>query len=242
MAKNPFSSPSALERHFRDRGFVDQNGLANRATPDSYSRVLVPGGEPDFLLSAHIMSGRNMGDLQVGHQAIFHETQGAEVIVELIHVVNELFAAAGKGDPTEFLADALQGAENREQEFSGVRLLVCFPEREPDQDFENIYVEASRKLESGEWDAWTGAGPLREAVLADEDSAAVAEAACQIILEARGHPLAGQQLRLSMSSAMGEDRLDVLRSRDGASLWLTTTPSGKRRLSIVHGDGRRDEL
>lgn len=242
MAQDPFSSPSTLERHFRERGFIDQNGLANRATPDSYSRVLVPGGEPDFLLSAHIMSGRNMDKLQVGHQAIFRESQGAEVIIELIHLVNELFAAAGRGDPTEFLADALQGAENREQEFSGVRLLVCFPEREPDQDFENLYVEASRELGSGEWDAWTGAGPLREAVIADEDSAASAEAACCAILETRGHPLAEGQLRLSMSSAMGEDRLDVIRSRDGASLWLTTKPSGERRLSIVHGDGRREDF
>ncbi|MFC3691426.1 hypothetical protein ACFOWB_04270 [Chenggangzhangella methanolivorans] len=242
MARDPFSSPDALERHFRERGFIDQYGGAPSATRDHYSRVLVPGGEPNFLLSAHVMSGRNSGDLQVGHQAIFHESQGAEVMVELIHVVNELFAAAGRGDPTGFLAEALQGGEDREQDFGDVRLLVCFPEREPDQDFENIYVQASRQLRAGEWDAWIGENPLRAAVTADEDSAAAAQAACRAILEARGHPLAGGDLKVSMSSAMGEDRLDVLRSRDGASLWLTTTPSGARRLSIVHGDGRREDF
>ncbi|QZN98280.1 hypothetical protein [Chenggangzhangella methanolivorans] len=234
-------SPDALERHFRERGFIDQYGGAPSATRDHYSRVLVPGGEPNFLLSAHVMSGRNSGDLQVGHQAIFHESQGAEVMVELIHVVNELFAAAGRGDPTGFLAEALQGGEDREQDFGDVRLLVCFPEREPDQDFENIYVQASRQLRAA-----SGTLDRREPSARGRDGRRG-----QRRRGAGGLPRHSRGPRTSARRRRSQS-LDVERHGRGpprrAPQPRRREPVahddalGARRLSIVHGDGRREDF
>lgn len=238
MAKDPFDSPDALEAHLRARGFVDQPEIADAATDDFFSKVLVPPGEPPYLLAAQILSGELIGQVEVGLTAYFDPSERLRVNADLAALVGGLVAEGdGRGGPAMFVAETLAAGRDGERDFEGVRVAVMFPEREPDQDFEVAHVEASRPLEPGEWEGWSSDGRIAAA-----DCAGTAEAACRAMLSENGHPLAGRRVNHALSCPMGDDRIDVLRSEDGESLWLTTTPAGDRRLAILHDDGRRETL
>lgn len=237
MTPGPFDSPAALEAHFRARGFVDQDGIDDAAADDLFSRVLVAAGEPPYLLAAQILSGELIGEVEVALTACFDASERVSVNARLVELVRDLVDGGGRDEPARFVAETLASGRESERDFAGVRVAVMFPEREPDQDFEIAHVEASRPLEPGEWNEWSDEDRIAVAFVADG-----VEAACRAILRERAHPLAGSRISLALSSPMGDDRVDVLRSEHGESLWLTTTPTGERRLAILHDDGRRETL
>ncbi|WP_020179386.1 hypothetical protein [Methylopila sp. M107] len=230
---NAFSDLAALEAHFRARGFVDQNGLADQDTEDFYSRVLVPEDERPYLLTVHIMSGEAVGHLEAGLTAYFDPPQRDDVNADLASLAGALVTGGpGADEVVRFLRAALDERRDDERDVEDIRLQVVFPEREPDQTFEVVHIEASRPLSPGEW-----------AGIAEEDNPGQdAIDACRQILRERGHPLAERPLSLTMSSEMGDDRLDVLRTDEGASLWLTTRPKGGPKLSVISPDGTREDL